>query len=324
MKLYSKLIDINNKANKTFAEKKILKAAKFCKKIVDANKNNRIVSVFDREFKGNITYVTIEDIIDWSNLFIKRFPEKYDLVIGIPRSGLAVANIVSLKLGLPLTTPDQYLNGKFWHSSLIEKKQHYEKILLIDDSVASGKSMQEAKELLSQHTDNITTAGLIVTKESKSKVDLYYKVIEQPRLFEWNIAHSKKGVLVSDLDGVICENCPPGYDSNENMYISWIREAKPYIIPSFEIDYIVTNRLEMYRQKTEEWLKMHDVKYKELIMWDLESKEQRNNQHAIRKTELIIEIMPDMVWESSRWESEEIFKNTHYPVLCFDDNLLFG
>ena len=52
----------------------------------------------------------------------------------------------------------------------------------------------------------------------------------------------------------------------------------------YEINTIVTSRLEKYREPTEKWLKDHGVKYKQLIMLDLPSAEERRKQgcHDIR------------------------------------------
>lgn len=298
-----------------------------------ASNNNRTISEIYLKARhirrtvagGKLIFVTIDELVMWTTEWIKLFPTTYDLIIGIPRSGLLVANIVALKLGKPLTTPELFVQNEYWKSKLINKKE-YTNILLIDDSINSGKQMAESHQLLRSRRKNvnITKAALIVADNSKELVDLYYKIIPQPRIFEWNLLHAKKGMVASDLDGVICENCPPGVDPDEQLYVKWIKNAKPYLIPSFEIDVIVSNRLEKYRSETETWLSKHGVRYKELILWDIQSKKERKGQHAQHKTDVLLKIKPDMFWESSLWEGKRIWEATKIPTLCIYEMVLFS
>lgn len=275
---------------------------------------------------GEYSFVTVDELLIWTTEWIKSFPTTYDVIVGIPRSGLLVANLVALKLGKPLSTPELFIQGRYWKSTLIDKKGEYEKILLVDDSITGGKTMEESVQLLQtcRGNLNITKAVLMATKDSKDFVDLYYRIIQHPRIFEWNLLHAKKGKLATDLDGVICENCPPGVDSDEKLYTAWIKSAKQYLIPAFEIDVIVSNRLEKYRSDTEKWLYKHGVRYKELILWDIQSKKERDGKQAQRKTEVLLKIKPDIFWESCMGEAKQIWKATKIPTLCIDEMIFLG
>ena len=55
------------------------------------------------------TYEDLSRIIS-NNLY--KIPSDVDLVVGIPRSGLMVATMISLYLNLPLTDVDNFLEGK--------------------------------------------------------------------------------------------------------------------------------------------------------------------------------------------------------------------
>ena len=279
----------------------------------------------ERKFTENeLNFVTVDELVVWTTEWLKSFQDNYDVIIGVPRSGLLVANIIALKLGKPVTTPNLFIKDICWKSKLIPEKEDYTNILLVDDSITSGKSMEENLNILNQSRKNIniTKAVLIATNESKSLVDLCYKVIPDPRVFEWNLLHASKGSLASDMDGVICENCPLGVDKNEELYVEWIKNAKPYLIPVFEIDLIVSNRLEKYRTDTEKWLAKHGVRYKELVLWNIQSKHERNGKHAQRKIEVILLYKPDMVWESSFHEAKQIHETTKIPTLCVDEMML--
>lgn len=284
-----------------------------------------------RSLKRNImgekySFVTIDELVIWTTKWIKTFPTSYDVIVGIPRSGLLVANIIASKLGKPLATPELFCQGQYWVGRTSGKKGEYKNILLVDDTICSGNTMKKSLQLLHSYNQNlnIIKAALIAMEDSKKSVDLYYKIIPHPRVFEWNLLHSKKGKLAADLDGVICENCPPGIDLDEELYTEWIKNAKPYLIPAFEIDAIVSNRLEKYRSNTEEWLAKHGVRYKELILWDIQSKQERDGKYAQRKIEVLLKDKPDMFWESSFAEAEQIWKATKIPTLCTDKTILFG
>lgn len=275
---------------------------------------------------GKYSFVTVDELVIWTTELIKSFPNSYDVIAGIPRSGLLVANLIGLKLGKPLTTPELFCRGHYWKSKIIDKKAQHKNILLVDDSITSGKAMEENLQLLRSHCGslNITKAALIATEDSKALVDLYYKIIPHPRIFEWNLMHAKKGKLVSDLDGVICENCPSGVDSDEKLYTEWIKIAKPYLVPAFEIDAIVSSRLEKYRSDTEKWLSNHGVRYKELFLWDVQSKQERYGKHAQHKIEVLSRIKPDMFWESSLAETNQIWRATKIPTICIDEMIFFS
>ncbi len=277
---------------------------------------------------GKYNFVSVDDLVIWTNEWVKSLPNSYDVIVGIPRSGLLVASLIALKLGKPLSTPELFIQGQYWLSEEIERKgkAEHKNILLVDDSIDTGKDMAKSMQLLSSHCGNlnITKAALMAHEDSKTLVDLYYKIIPHPRLFEWCLVHANKGRLAADLDGVICENCPPGFDSDEELYIEWIRTAKPYIIPVFEIDVIVSNRLEKYRSDTEEWLAQHGVGYKELILWNISSKLERDGKLAQNKIESLLKIKPDIIWESNLSQAKQIWEATEIPVLCVDEMILFG
>ncbi|MEA3490206.1 MAG: hypothetical protein U9R44_07740 [Candidatus Omnitrophota bacterium] len=286
----------------------------------------RIIDLQRKIKGGKYNFISINELLIWSTEFIKSLPISYDVIVGIPRSGLLVGNTIALKLGKPFTVPELFCKDIYWKSKGIGKVKEYKKILLVDDSINSGETMRQSLDCLYSYRKDlvITKAALIATEESKDLVDLYYEIIPQPRIFEWNLLHAKKAKLALDMDGVICENCPPGVDVNNELYLEWIRNAKPYLIPNFEIDVIVSNRLEKYRADTEKWLFEHGVRWKELVLWNIRSKEERKGRYAQRKIKILLEIKPEMFWESSFGEAEQIWAITKIPTLCVDKMIMFS
>lgn len=280
-------------------------------------------------------FVTIDQATIWTNQWVRTFPQQYDLIVGVPRSGMLIATIIALKLGKGLTTPDLLKLGKYWHSSQagdgfsLDDVKH---ILLVDDSIDKGRAMRTALDQIRStgRTFEITRGALIVREDTKHLADLYFRVIEPPRTFEWNILHRKiasysaQGILAVDLDGVLCANPPAGADNDEAWYLEWIRAANPYLIPRFEIDHIVTCRLEKYRQETERWLERQGVRYGKLHMWDVPNKGLRGENFADHKIDMLLKLKPDLFWESDLKQAERIWQATRIPTLCVDEMTLLN
>lgn len=277
----------------------------------------------------------VKEVLEWS----KTFNSDFDIVIGIPRSGLIIASIFATKFGKPLSTPDVFINEqKYWFSGVGNSSNKPEleghkisirKVLLIDDSMTRwefensimGKNYKMIHEKYPEL--EIITASLYVTKRTKTFPNLYYKEIpdcaNNPHRFEWNLMHGKIGIAATDMDGVLCEKCPAGVDENEPRYLEWLTKARPYLIPCYEIDYIITSRLEKYRPQTEQWLKDHKVRYGQLIMWNLPEKSMRTN-HAEYKCKTLRSLGVDIFhyWEDEKWQAEQIHRDTGIIVICFD------
>lgn len=283
-----------------------------------------------RNLKGKpLKFVSVDEALIWTLEWIKTLPNNYDMIVGIPRSGLFIASLVAVKLGRPLTTPDLLREGKFWHSKKVKDRPDagkVDRILLIDDSIDTGRSMNQAIDTIRAVNPDveICRACLIVRDEAKTSVDLYQRVVSPPRIFEWNILHRKlgshmeHGCLAVDLDGVLCADPPDGFDADEAAYLEWLPNARRYLVPAFEIDCVITCRLEKYRPQTEAWLSQHGVRYKELIMWDLPTKEDRRGRFAHHKIDYLLRLKPDMVWESNWDQARSIWRETRIPTLCVD------
>lgn len=273
-----------------------------------------------------LTFVSLQEMVAATSEWIPSLDHRCDLIVGVPRSGMLVASIVATKMARPLATPDALVSGMSWAGADIPRPPAIRRALLIDDSVSTGRSLQAAVATVRTALPGIevVTGALIVTEAGRALVDIYHSVIPQPRLFEWNLLHAKRGSLAIDLDGVLSENCPPGVDADEARYGHWLDHARPHLIPAFEVDAIVSGRLERYRPVTEAWLRRHHVRYGELILWDLPSKDLRRGHHARFKADALLRLKPEMYWESSTGQAREIWERTAITTLGVDDMVLFG
>lgn len=57
-----------------------------------------------------MNFRTINDLNNLISKNLDKIPKDIDLIVGVPRSGLFVANLIALYLNLPLTDFDSFLN----------------------------------------------------------------------------------------------------------------------------------------------------------------------------------------------------------------------
>ena len=99
------------------------------------------------------------NIKDLNNVILQNLsiiPRDIDLIIGIPRSGMLPANLLSLYLNKPYTDLQSFLNGHIYIAgarSQFFDISEFKNILVVDDSVASGSAIKECKETLKHLSD---------------------------------------------------------------------------------------------------------------------------------------------------------------------------
>jgi len=271
-----------------------------------------------------------KDIID--NLY--KIPRDVDIIVGIPRSGMLVGSLIALYLNKPLTDIDSFINKKMYSmgytkntNNCIDDFSKVKKVLIVDDSTSSGKSILEAKKKLKDIKIELIFYVSYATKATSNMVDIYNKLIECPRIFEWNFMHHASLINACvDIDGVLCID-PTNKENDDGVkYRNFILNAKPKYIPTRKIGYIVTSRLEKYRKETEEWLKKNNIKYNKLIMLNLKTAKERQQlgNHARFKANVFLSLNDaDYFIESDINQAKEIASITGKEVFCIDDEVYF-
>jgi orotate phosphoribosyltransferase-like protein len=275
---------------------------------------------------GEWKYIPMKEYAEMVSEWIKELPKDFDIVCAIPRSGLIAGSMIATTLGKPLTTPYQLVQGNVWglHNTQVGKTNYGKEttVLLVDDSIGSGNSMAESATRIKNRFPNIKIiwAALVVRNESRDKIDrCHCQHSDNMRLsFEFNLSRlaTSYGKIACDMDGVICRDYIDPLP--EEKYIDWIINVDPYIIPKGSIDSIITNRDEKYRGITEEWLRNHNVEYKNLIM----NGKAENTLNF--KIDSLLKIKPDWYWESDPLLSAGIFRATGIPTLCINTGQLFS
>ena len=267
-------------------------------------------------------------------------PDDVELIVGVPRSGMLPATLLSVYLNLPLIdtltllsddnheiySRDLRIGDNLPNSSNIND---YKKILIIDDSCNTGLSIDQVKQKINE-IKNLQTevlyACVFVSPNAVEKVDIYFEIVAQPRVFEWNIMnHNFVSKACFDLDGVLCIDPTEDQNDDGENYIEFILNARPLYKPKFVIGAIVTSRLEKYRQYTEKWLKDNGIMYNDLIMLNLASKEERIKlgAHAPFKAEVFGKTDYALFVESDPKQAQYIAETTGKAVYCVTDSSFY-
>jgi len=284
-----------------------------------------------------LNYRSISDLSNCIRKNAYKIPHHIELIVGIPRSGLLAASMLSLHSNLKFCDVNSFIeNRKIDHGSTrtpkfpeLEFPHDAKSVLFFDDSIESGRSLNRIKEKIDQINWNGREffGACYASQESSEYVDLYFEVVPQQRLFEWNIMHRDflKHCCV-DIDGVLCRDPLPHENDDGQQYLNFIRTVRPNIVPSYRISTIVTNRLERYRRDTEDWLKSHGIDYERLEMLDLPNAKARqaSGDYASNKARVFRSDPRNLLFiESDRNQAEAISKLSGKHTLCFETQELF-
>lgn len=276
-------------------------------------------------------YVTIAELSDMIRKNLWKIPHDIDLVVGIPRSGMLPATMMALFLNTRLTDIDSFVrDGGCFSNGLSRgeyvKKAEIKKVLVVDDSIYSGNSLSDAKRKLRtvQTEYDYMFCVPIATSNGATMVDVCFVIIDDYRVFEWNIFHhSVLSNACVDIDGVLCLD--PIEDDDGEKYQSFIQSATPWFTPTCRIDTLISCRLEKYRSLTENWLGQNNVLYDKLIMLDFPDKATRVawNKHGNYKGEYYKQRTDCMLFiESSLHQAKIIAEVSNKPVYCVETNTM--
>jgi hypoxanthine phosphoribosyltransferase len=255
--------------------------------------------------------ISFEDVfglaVDWTDML----PKDFDCIIGVPRTGLLVANVLSSKMNKPLSTADDFVRGIVWYSQASKTPTVFKKVLVVEDAVNSAKAMKADVEKLKRYDSSmeIKTGCLFVSnQEMKDFIDYYYATTCNAPA-EWHM-HSffKNTKLAVDLDGVICDE----------------KSNNPLLIPAFDVEAIITARLENERSDTEAWLKRHGVGYKQLIMFQGLAVDRTFRNIADYKAKAILQMGAEWFWESDYDLAEEVCYLLKIPVYCPTNRTIYS
>lgn len=281
-------------------------------------------------------YVTINDLNNAIRTNLHRIPHNIDFVIGVPRSGMLPATIISELLNCPLIDLTSFTNGAkptggmrlgFSRGTGLEKM----KVLVCDDTTFNGTSLRQAKSLLKGLSHIYDFTYMVIYKEGRSnEADIFLEDVSKDAapivIYEWNIFHHYPNIMekcVYDIDGVFLLDPPDERD--EEAYLNYIATAPPLFIPSNEIGAICSFRLEKNRSITEKWLADNGVKYRELIMYPSSSYEGRIGASPALFKAQYYKSKPwaELFIESDDDQAKEIARLSGKQVYCVSSNKVY-
>lgn len=283
-----------------------------------------------------MNFRTISDLNNLINKNMNLIPSDIDLVVGVPRSGMLPASIISLMRNCQLTDFESMLNYRIYECGTTKRSDNWiatiedaRKILIVEDSIHSGRSIKRIKEQLIdfKYKDKILILAIYVSKESEIIPDIFFEICEPPRFFEWNyLHHSMIEKSCFDIDGVLCRD--PSSEENDDgiNYINFIKNVELRVKPSRKIDNIVTSRLEKYRNETKEWLSRNNIEYNNLIMMQVETMKERQqlSNHALHKANCYKNAKDNLIFiESSLKQAEEISILSQKAVFSIENQVFF-
>jgi len=284
-----------------------------------------------------MNYRSISDISTCIRSNIHRIPQDVDLIVGIPRSGLLAASVIALHLNIPIIDLEGFVENrkiKYGRTRAIKNPgiitpKHAKHILVVDDSVWSGKSMATAVKLVetANHGCRHTTCAVYASNGGTRGLDIYFEKVAMPRAFEWNIFHKRTlEECCVDIDGVLCVDPTASENDDGERYKRFLLNATPLMLPSTKIGVLVTSRLEKYRRETQQWLEKNRIEYHDLVMLDLPDAATRRKLriHGKFKAEVYRKYPGAHLFiESEPRQAIEIAQLSGRSVLCFADQRIY-
>ena len=276
-----------------------------------------------------LNFKSISDLSNVISMKLSCLPTDIDLVVGVPRSGMLPASIISLYRNIPFTDVYSYADNRYLKSGSTRKIKKQlelcsdaEHILVVDDSISTGESLKKIKDVIDNcsHKKKVTYCCIYGVDKAMSLSDFIFEIVPLPRVFEWNIFHhSVINSACFDIDGVLCKD--PTHEQNDDgvRYKDFIINATPLFVPTQKISCIVTSRLEKYRNETMLWLNMHNIQYDKLHMLDLPDAETRRRLGIHSKFKASIyskEIASTLFIESELKQATDIADRTGKSVFC--------
>lgn len=251
----------------------------------------------------------------------------YAGIIGIPRSGLMPASIISTITNIPLFVFDRRDNqlrelNNFNYRGLFLHRSNYGKLLVVDDTVGSGGTISRLKPLLHSKGIQADYCAIYSSTPGTRFIDFCYQILDAVHFLEWNLANSpivdgtiSRGLvncgIMFDLDGIIIVDEP--FTRKHNIPYGRF----PYIAPrgKHAIE-ICTGRRECERKVTEDMLRQLEIKYSKLYM--LPDKYSPLDIKAIidHKVKHFVQSCCKVFIESDPVQAEEIFRMSQKIVIC--------
>ena len=282
------------------------------------------------------TYITYEQLTRDVERLDARLPRNLAGIIAVPRSGLLPATMLAMRRNLPLLSFGGDMSRDFDVINLAKGEREVQwqegPYVVVDDSVYRGNAMKKAKEQIASDGSmkdlSIICAAVYKHPDSPDgrDVDVWAREIDGPRYFAWNIFHHPDAAkFMLDLDGVVCHD-PPIYDDGVGgAYEKWLPYATPRHVPTVAIGAICTNRLQIWREQTAEWLKRHGVTVDSVYFapYDTPGERSMGPTFGVRKGQVYAMSECTLFIESDDAQARIIAEVSQKPALALDTGVVY-
>jgi uncharacterized HAD superfamily protein/hypoxanthine phosphoribosyltransferase len=295
-------------------------------------KNNTTVWRPNRE---SINTRTVRELDKSIRANLHRLPDDIGLVVGVPRSGMIPAGLIATYLNVPLADINGLLDGSLGYSGFRNNSieiQKRKKILIVDDSISTGKEMRRVRSLIKDkniNEDNIRYLAIFGASLTHELCDYVFESVPFPRIFSWNAVNSWiVATSCVDIDGLLCPDPTQQENDDGKNYINFLKNAPLLYSCRFKIKHLVTARLEKYRSITEEWLQSKGIQYDNLHMANLDSAKIRSKKggefHVKHKAYYYSKLDDTILFlESAKWQAQLIAEKAAKPVFCIEDGMFY-
>ena len=171
----------------------------------------KIGSLYANAMIQDRTFITWSELERYLNIMVERIIKSgkhFDAVVGIKTGGAIISDYISLKLGLPnykikLTREEyncnkqstdtiddiikkNFIKGEFTICEGVDDNLEGKNIILIDELVSSGKTMEEAYKYLQSYKNvNEIYAGSVAIFKEKYKGSLHINYIIDNTVLIW-------------------------------------------------------------------------------------------------------------------------------------------
>lgn len=274
-------------------------------------------------------YITYAQLVEDTLALGVSLPRSIAGVLGIPRSGMLPATILSQFLNVPLGSFDHFLRtGCFAENgNRLLRSASTGNVLVIDDSIYQGQALLKAQQQWAEADARgyqPIWAAVYASPESPDVGCRTQRTVPAPRYFAWNLMqHPDLSQAMSDIDGVLCLD-PTVYDDDGPIYSSWLSQAVPLHIPRVPVHTLISMRLDKWRPQTTEWLNRNGVQYAQLILCPAPTPSiRRQLNYGQFKGQHYRDSDCTLFVESDASQAPDIAKYSGKPVICLADGKVY-
>lgn len=246
----------------------------------------------------------------------------YDVIVGIPRSGMIPASIMATHLQLPLSDVEMFARGQAYGKSGSVIAVDGCRVLLVDDTSNRGGAMARAYARIAPQARSITRCAVYGPyRDDYSIIDMFFAECPGPRAFQWNMwKHARMQKWAFDLDGVFCRDPLKDENDDGDRYLKFMEGAEARFIPTRVVGHVVTCRLEKYRVETQRQLRRLGVQFDALHMMQYATKAERMaaGGRGQWKAQIARETGVEFFVESNPKQASIIAREAQIPVWCIE------